>query len=241
MERKVILLVEDDAALRNLLKETLLAEFEVLESSNYSEAVNQSENNIDLALIDYALPGRDGFEVLKMLREKRPSLPAIMMTAYSSEELAIKAVRTGATDYVKKPFYFEHLKMRITEVFEGKKSLEHFGSPANRDEFIIEGLLMYMKNNHMKDITRDGLAEMASMEKHKLSRTFKSTTGQNLLSYLNNVRLEKAVELLKSSDLSIKEIAYWAGFKSVEHFNRLFSALHGTSPGEFRQGLKQKD
>ena len=92
MMKKSILLVEDDAALRNLLKETLINEFEVLEASNYSEGINQSGNNIDLALIDYALPGRDGFEVLKMLREKRPSLPAIMMTAYSSEELAIKAV-----------------------------------------------------------------------------------------------------------------------------------------------------
>ena len=144
-------------------------------------------------------------------------------------------------DYIKKPFYFEHLKMRITEVFEGKKSLEHFGSPSSRDEFIIEGLLMYMKNNYMRDITLTDLAQMVSMDKYKLSRTFKSTTGQSLLSYLNNVRLERAVELLKNSDLSIKEIAYWAGFKSVEHFNRLFSALYGTSPGEFRQGLKQRD
>ena len=239
MERKVILLVEDDAALRNLLKETLLAEFEVLESSNYSEAVNQSENNIDLALIDYALPGRDGFEVLKMLREKRPSLPAIMMTAYSSEDLAIMAVREDVTDYIKKPFYFEHLKMRITEVFEGKKSLEHFGSPASRDEFIIEGIKIYIKNNYMAALTREDLAEMASMDKYKFSKTFKRYAGQSLPSFINRVRIDKAVELLKSSFMGIKEASHFVGYRNVEHFNRLFNALYGISPLEFRKKLNK--
>jgi len=239
MERKVIFVVEDDAALRNLLKETLLAEFEVLESSNYSEAVNQSENNIDLALIDYALPGRDGFEVLKMLREKRPSLPAIIMTAYSSEELAIKAVRTGATDYVKKPFYFEHLKIMISGILTGNKSEEYHENILTRDEFIIEGIKTYIKNNYMAALTREDLAEMASMDKYKFSKTFKRYAGQSLPSFINRVRIDKAVELLKSSFMGIKEASHFAGYRNVEHFNRLFNALYGISPLEFRKKLNK--
>lgn len=51
------------------------------------EAVNQPINRIDLALIDYVLPGRDGFEVLRTIRDVKPALPAIIMTAYSHEDL----------------------------------------------------------------------------------------------------------------------------------------------------------
>lgn len=235
MKKKCILLVEDDSALRCLLRESLDGEYEVLEASKYSEIIAHAGKHIDLAVIDYSLPGKNGFEILKMLREKSPSLPVIIMTAYSSEDLAIEAVRADVNDYIKKPFYFEHLKMRIAEIFWGKKSFEHFESPANRDESIIEGLAMYMKNNYMKDITRAGLAEMGSMERHKLSRMFKNTTGQSLSSYLNSVRLEKAAELLKNSDLTIKEIVCFVGFKNIEHFNRLFRILYCTSPKDFRK------
>lgn len=116
MERKSILLVEDDLVVKDLIRDSLEKEYEILEASTYSEAINQSKNHIDLAIIDYSLPDGDGFEVLKKLREKRPALPAIMITAYSSEDVAIKAVRTVVNEYIKKPLSLRHLKTRVSEI-----------------------------------------------------------------------------------------------------------------------------
>jgi len=240
MKKKCILLVEDDPILRSLMKEALEKEYEILEASNYSGVINQCKNQIDLAIIDYFLPDRDGFEVLKSLRKEKPFLPAIMITAYSTEALAIEAVRAGVNEYIRKPFYFEHLKMRVSEIFDGKKSLKYFESPANRDESIIEFLINHIRNNYMNDITRDRLAKMVYMDKHKLSKEFKKRTGQSLPSYINGLRIENAGELLKNPNPSIKEVAYSVGFKSIEHFSRLFRAIYGTSPCEFRQRVKQE-
>lgn len=234
MERKVVLLVEDDAVLRSLLKETFIDEFEVLEASDYSGAVNQAIKHIDLALIDYSLPGKNGFEVLKMLREGKPSLPAILMTAYSTENLAIKAVKAGITDYVKKPFYFLQIKIRAMEILGAKKSVGYSQKAANRDEAIIDYIVTYLNDNYREDFTRDKLARMVAMDRFTLSNIFNAKIGRSIPSYVNGVRIEKAAELLLNPDLKIIEIAHLVGFKNVEHFNRLFKKTYNISPGEFR-------
>lgn len=239
MERKSILLVEDDPVVKDLIRDSLEKEYEILEASTYSEAINQSRNHIDLAIIDYSLPDGDGFEVLKKLREKRPALPAIMITAYSSEDVAIKAVRTVVNEYIKKPLSLRHLKTRVSEILEGKKSDGYPENAESREEFIIEGIAVYIENNYMKDINRGELAKMVSIDRYKLSRAFNERIGQSLSSYLNSIRIKKAAELLKNRDLNITEIGYFVGFKSIEHFSRLFKALYGVSPKEFREKLKQ--
>lgn len=98
---------------------------------------------------------------------------------------------------------------------------------------------MYIENNYMKDINRDKLAKMVSIDRYNLSRAFNERIGQSLSSYLNNIRIRKAAELLKNPDLSITEIAYFIGFKSIEHFSRKFKHCYGVSPKGFREKLKQ--
>jgi DNA-binding NtrC family response regulator len=106
-----ILIIDDEAAIRESL-ETLLA----LEGYAVEAAVNGEEglvaierNAYDLVLLDLALPGKNGLEILGLIRERHPSLPVIMITAYGKVDNVVEAIRTGAQNFVQKPWDNEKL------------------------------------------------------------------------------------------------------------------------------------
>ncbi len=106
-----ILIIDDEAAIRESL-ETLLA----IEGYNV-EAARSAEEGLamlaasprDLVLLDFALPDRNGIEVLEEIRDRDPGLPVIMITAYGTVENAVKAIQAGATNFIQKPWDNEKL------------------------------------------------------------------------------------------------------------------------------------
>lgn len=121
MKKKTILLVDDDFAVRNTLKDYLEKKYTVLEASGCKEVIRQLAKPIDLAIIDFILPDADGFKVLKILRAINGSLPVIIITGYGSENLAIEAIRHKASDYIKKPVELAYLKKRVSEALNQNK------------------------------------------------------------------------------------------------------------------------
>ncbi|MBI3398819.1 MAG: response regulator transcription factor [Deltaproteobacteria bacterium] len=247
MKRKNILLVDDDIVLRDLIKDALEGQCKVLTASTYAEAVNQLKNHIDLALLDYKLPDSDGLELLKTIRTERPLLPAIMMTGYSDEAVAIKAIRTGVTDYVKKPFNLRHLMKKVSEILGeginiGYKGRERvFEAVKNRDECVMDGIAAYIEDKYTEELTLEKIAEMANMNRNKFCSAFKKRFGQTFTSYLNHMRIKRAAELLKNPDLNITEIAYFVGYGSIVHFERVFKEKYGVSPRKYRKMLNQRN
>ncbi len=243
MSKKSILLVEDDIEVRTSTKEILEEIYNVFEASRYSEAVNHLKSPIDLAIIDYILPDLDGFDLLKAIRKVKPSLPVIMITGYSCEDAAIKAVRAGATDYMKKPLNIFYLIKRIAEIIGGEedKRGSELAYVKNRAEFLIDGIAAYIDGKYMEDITRKKMADRTQMNRNKFCKVFKKRFGQTFTSYLNSVRAKKAAELLKNLDLTVTEIAYFIGYKNVVHFERIFKGAYGISPREYRKKLNQGD
>src|SRR4030042_293201 len=158
--KKSILLVEDDVVVRDVLKQALEREYIILEASRYSEAIEQLTNRIDLALIDYDLPDRDGFEVLNAIRETTPIIPSIIITAYGDEELALKALRAGATDYMKKPLSLKYLRSKLSQILYENKVDEEPEIVESRDKFIMDGVTLYLKENYMKELTRKAIMSM---------------------------------------------------------------------------------
>lgn len=247
MEQKSILLIDDDPIIREVIRDALDGHYAVFEASNYSEAIKFSNQQIDLALIDYVLPDSDGFETLQALRKGKPELPAIIMTAYGSERVALKATRSEVTDYINKPLKLSYLKLRISEIVgqetarrqsnhNGQK--EHSGQEEHREGFIFDGILAYIEVNYMNSLTLDMLARKVSMNKFRFCKVFKKQVGQTFISYLNNIRIRNATEFLKKNDLNITEIAYVVGYKNIVHFDRVFKDIHGFSPREYRKKFK---
>ena len=84
------------------------------------------------------------------------------------------------------------------------------------------------------DLSQASMAKMAGISQEHFSRIFKNLTGQNYSSWLNMIRLEKAISLLPESGMSLTEIAMLSGFQSIPTFNRVFKNSKGMSPSEYR-------
>lgn len=239
MQRKSILLVEDDATVRNTLRELIEQDYVVLEASNYTEAVNQFKKHVDLALVDYVLPDVDGFELIKTIRKLKPSLPVIIMTGFNAESVLLKAVRAGVTDYLKKPLNLTFLKKRLSAILEGKEEAGYSENLETREGFIIEGIVRYIDEHYMKGLSLTELSEKVCMNKFKLCKSFKEKTGCSIKAYLTSVRIKNASELLKSHNLNITEIASFVGFDNMVSFYRAFRGIYGVSPREYRENTRK--
>lgn len=110
-----ILIVEDDAAIVRMLTDGLAAYgYQLVSAENGADGVaSAKDETVELVLLDIALPGMDGREVLKCIRSLRPDLPILMLTARDDLDNKVQALNAGADDYLTKPFAFEELLARI--------------------------------------------------------------------------------------------------------------------------------
>lgn len=240
MGKKTILVVEDETEVRDLIRDAFVKEYNVLEASRCSEAQEQFTKPIDILLLDYLLPDGDGFEVLRKAREVRPQLPVIMITGHGTEDLAIKALKAGVTDYIKKPLGVVYLMSKVSRVLEeefpgGRKS----GSGRSRREFILDEIRKYIEENYREDLTLDELSKMAGMDRFSFSKCFKERFGKGFISYLNEVRIGNAAELLRNEDLSVAEVAFSVGYGGTARFSRAFKERYGVSARVYRTSLRK--
>ena len=116
--KQKILIVEDDPAIQRGLRDALRSEgYQTLEASDGpSGKALAIQADADLLLLDLVLPGASGFEILGAVREVRPTLPVIILTARGEEPDRIQGLRRGADDYVVKPFSVQELLARVAAV-----------------------------------------------------------------------------------------------------------------------------
>ena len=118
MAKRVVLVVEDDTSIRRGIVDTLAAGgYGTLESGDGDEGLKLAlSREPDLVLIDIMLPRRDGYSLLEEIRKSKPALPAIMVTARGAESDRVRGLKTGADDYVVKPFSALELLARVEAV-----------------------------------------------------------------------------------------------------------------------------
>ena len=204
-----ILLVEDDPTLSETLSELLQTQgYEVTLASTGNQALEVTyENSFEIMLFDVNIPDLNGFELLKTLRESGNSIPCIFLTSLSDIASLSRGFEVGADDYMKKPFDFDELLVRIQAVL--RKS---FASKENKIKY---GKLVYKiaQNELLKD---DELIAFAPLESKLLSLFFKrineTILKQELLYELDSVNessegaLRVYITKLRKSGLEIQTI-----------------------------------
>lgn len=129
-ENKIKLLMVDDEVkfLESISKRLVLKNFDVTTAVNGKEAIESAEKGFfDVAVVDFQMPGMDGAQVLRVLKEKHKYLEIIMLTGHATVNSAVECTKLGAFKYLEKPYDFEKLVAVIKEAYEArlKKKFEH--------------------------------------------------------------------------------------------------------------------
>jgi two-component system nitrogen regulation response regulator GlnG len=121
-----ILVVDDEESIRWALRKALEREGYrvVLAADGVEGLARATDPGIDLVLMDIKMPGAEGLETLSRIKEVRPELPVIIMTAFGTLQAAVQAMKRGAYDYITKPFDFGELTILVQRVFEIRELTE---------------------------------------------------------------------------------------------------------------------
>ncbi len=250
-----ILVVEDDPAIVSFLSGLLSDRYRVSvarDGKTALENVIAEGAAIDVVVLDYRLPDISGLEILREIKRLRPQVPIIIITAYGDEDVAVKAFRYGARDYLKKPFNYN----QFLRVLDFTLSLAELNKREPRTvltseadcvasdmveainvsttKFNMQKALIYLNDNYMNRVRLEKVADKACTSKYHFSRLFKESAGCTFQEYIVRLRMGKAKMLLKNSKLSVTEVAFSVGYPDLTNFERIFKKTIGCSPRQYR-------
>jgi two-component system response regulator AtoC len=180
MSQPLLLVVDDEAGVRQSLQMVFNKNFRVLEAMSADEAIQKVGNEKpDVVLLDIVMPGADGLAVLKQMRGLHPECQVIMLTALNTARTAFAARGTGAFDYVTKPFDVEELRMRVEHAFEKvqlSRELERLKEEVGR-KYGIDHIIG--KSKQVIDVFK--AVSMVAARKSTVLITGESGTGKELI------------------------------------------------------------
>jgi two-component system, response regulator YesN len=234
-----ILIVDDDAEFRSELR-SALEEYDVVEAVSGKEAISllQKPNQIDLVILDVMMPGISGTEVLRDIKRLSPNLGIIMLTGYSSKDVAIEALKGHADEYLEKPVDIDKTKEVIERLLRLKRGESEVSSCDRGDKIGI--VKRFIERNCRKKVTLKEAAEAVYLSPKYLSRIFKEETGIGFNDYKLKLLIENAKRLLAETGYTVGQISDQMGYQNTESFIRIFEKLTSLTPTEFRTKYKSR-
>jgi len=246
--KNIVLVVEDNYDMREYIKEFLSKDYLVEEAVNGEQGVRKAEKIIpDLIISDMMMPKMDGNELTRILKndEKTSHIPIIILTAKSGQENKLEGLKTGADDYLTKPFDIKELQIRIENLIKIRKNLQEKYSRGEvfqmhderklrkiDEEFLMK--LVNIINEHISDenFSIEEFSYEVGMSRTQLHRKLKALVGKSASQYLRTIRLAKAKKMIEEGRGNISETAYSVGFSSPAYFTKCFKEEFGFSPSE---------
>ena len=143
---KNILIVDDEPDIREILRYNLeKAGFNITEAVNGDDALDKVSKDLDLAILDIMMPGRDGYEVCRKIREQGNTVPIVFLTAMDREFDEVRGLEVGGDDYVRKPFSPRMLIARINAILRRVDQISSKGTSISFGDLEINSLTYIAK------------------------------------------------------------------------------------------------
>jgi signal transduction histidine kinase/ligand-binding sensor domain-containing protein/DNA-binding response OmpR family regulator len=255
-ERRSILIVEDNQEFRQFLKEQLTRQYTIYEAPDGVAGCDFAmEHQPDLIVSDIMMPKRDGLELCRMLKSdlRTSHIPIILLTARSAEDVKLSGYEVGADYFITKPFNLDILLVRMAALIENqskrqelfRKTLEVVASEitvTSLDEKLMQKTIgLVEKNIENPEYSVDDLASDVGMSRGHLYRKLLAITGKSPVEFIRTIRLKRAAQLLKESQLTVNEVAYMVGFNNPKYFRKYFKEEFGVSPSHYESGDNHSD
>ncbi|GEC72010.1 monosaccharide ABC transporter substrate-binding protein, CUT2 family [Flavobacterium flevense] len=250
-EKLSVLIIEDNNDLATFLSSKLSNKY-IIHTSDGSDAIEKATEIVpDMIICDINLVDKDGFEISSALKKDLRSshIPIIILTAQSNKESVLKGLQIGVDQYITKPFSLSILKQSISSLLFNREKLRYYytnniyriepeSAFGNQEQSFITKMNDIIKMNvENPKFSVEDLAKKMNVSRVQLYRKVKGIIGINISDHINNVKLEKAAELLKSNEMNISEIAYSLGFSSPNYFSTAFKNKFGVSPKKFQLSM----
>lgn len=257
-ELATVLIVDDNDDMRRYLRTLLLDRYYVLEASDGQSGWKLARESVpDLIISDVMMPVMDGLTFCAKLKAEplTSHIPVILLTARSTEQQQAEGLSQGADAYLTKPFSAEVLiahivsllanRQKLKEAFAAEKqqtneSYEQEKKLSTPDKMFMDTLRQaILKNMSNTKLKMDDLGADMGISRVQLYRKVKAMTGMSPVELLKEMRLQRAMKLLKATDKTVAEVAYEVGFGTPGYFSSCFKKQYGKYPTDIKEDAKE--
>lgn len=261
-EKPVLLVIDDNKDIRQMLVDLLNEDYNVLTSPNGADGIKKGVKYVpDLIICDVMMPGMDGLEVCRRLKKEvvTSHIPVLMLTACSLDEQRVQGYESGADGYLSKPFSIKVLKSRCASLIANrnlirelwKNPVEQKVETSKRDTpvepkvksmeienaFYSRFLEIFNEDMGNAELTVDNIAAKMGLERTQFYRKIKALTNYSPVELMRRLRLQRARNLVTSTERTISEIGYEVGFSTPAYFTKCYREAYGETPTETRTKL----
>lgn len=247
--RPCLLVVDDNAELRDMLADEFLHSYRILQAANGQEALDVLRGEeVDLVVSDVMMPVMDGYALCEAIRSdiSISHTLVILLTAKTAEESKIQGFRSGADAYLSKPFNMQMLKVRMETLLRQRSERHHafqhqaelpIEEAATDDldrEFLQQAMAAVERHLCEEAYSVEDFSADLAMSKSTLYRKLGSISGQKPKEFIRTIRLRHAAGLLKSGRHTVSEVAALTGFSYTSYFCKCFKEMYGVQPGNYK-------
>ena len=248
-EKATVLLIEDEEPMLRFVADELKNYFAVRSVGSVEKGYELlNDEMFDLIISDVMLPGMTGTEFCSKLKADplTSHLPVILLTARDSEEEIVEGLKTGADDYITKPFRMNELIARCFNLIENRRRMkDRFADQEEIEvntfvqnqpdrDYLERAIKVVYENLDNSEFDVPQFCQQMNSSKTLLYSKLKSLTGQSATEFVRNIRLKEAKKLLQNNahQHTISEISYMVGFNDPLYFSRCFRKYFGFPPSE---------
>lgn len=249
-----ILIADDEKRIvynmKQIIEDAFSDAVEIRIAVNGLECLQLMNNwQVDLLITDIRMPGADGIELVKKIRETDKQTEILVISAYEDFRYAKALIPYGVMDYLVKPISVDQILNRVDSAMKKEKkeglmpeetSEEQTEAEKYQKNALLKEAEHYIHQNLYQPLSLNDVADFLHVNKSYLSTVFKNQTGETISNYINMVKMKEAKKLLLETEDSVSGIAEKLGYSTSKYFIEKFSKSTGMTPAKFR-GLLRKN